>query len=82
MKPIRFEGCNAVYAKNQPEYIPLPCEKFERSVLTLWEGGFWDRIHFLIHGKMWLHVMNFNQPLQPLKMDVCIGYIKETEART
>jgi hypothetical protein len=77
MKPIRFKGCNATYAENQLEYIPLPCEKFEQSILTLWEGTFWDRIHFLFHGKMWLQVMNFNRPLQPLKMDICKGYEKE-----
>ena len=80
MKPIKFEGCNAVYAENQPEYIPLPCEKMDTLILTLWSGSVWDRLCFLWHGKMWLTVMNFGKPLQPLKMDVCKGYPKPTSS--
>jgi hypothetical protein len=33
---------------------------------------------------MWLTVMNFGKPLQPLKMDVCKGYeagVKKGEAK-
>ena len=71
MKPIRFKGCNATYAEHQPQYVPLPCVKdSEGLVTTVWEGTVIERIKFLISGKVKLFVMTFNQPLQPLKMEI------------
>ncbi len=29
MKPIEFEEQNCIYAKDQPEYLPLPAHKTE-----------------------------------------------------
>ncbi len=70
MNPIKFPGCNAVYAENQPEYIPLPCIKDESgTILTIWKGTFKERVKFLLTGKMRLYVMTFNHPLQPLRME-------------
>lgn len=38
MEPIEFEGCNVIYAKDQPEYIPLPAKKTEDgTVTTCWK---------------------------------------------
>ena len=71
MNPIKFKTSNACYAENQPEYIPLPCEKFESGlVLTLWKASLKERLWFLLKGKMWLKIMTFNKPLQPLKMSI------------
>ena len=35
MEPVNFEGANAVYGANQPEYIPLPAEVREASVRNI-----------------------------------------------
>ena len=40
MKPIDFVGSNCVYAKDQPEYLPLPVLRDsspEVRVLSCWE---------------------------------------------
>jgi len=38
MKPIEFQEQNVVYAKDQPEYLPLPGLKNELGdLITCWE---------------------------------------------
>ena len=71
MNPIKFAGCDAIYSKNHPQYLPLPCVKSEDGmILTMWGGSIRERIKFLVTGKIRLYVMTFNQPLQPLKIEV------------
>lgn len=31
MKPVEFPGVNVVFAKDQPEYIPLPAMKVQNA---------------------------------------------------
>lgn len=31
MKPVEFPGVNVVFAKDQPEYIPLPAMEFQTT---------------------------------------------------
>ncbi len=69
MKAIEFTGCNAIYAKGQPEYLDLPVHKAEDGlVTTCWELSFIDKIKVVLTGKIFLQVLTFNRPLQPLKM--------------
>lgn len=90
MKPIQFKGANVVYAKDQPEYIPLPAFKDESKegiVVTCWELSFWDRVRLIFNGKLWLSIWTFNQPLQPvrpttIKTDVLIEVAYETSQET
>jgi len=67
MKPIEFEGVNVVYGKDQEEYMPLPAEKSETGqVITCWELTPEEIKQVQERGKIWLAMLTFNQPLQPV----------------
>jgi len=71
MKIIKFKQCNAVYAKNQPEYLPLPSHKsINGRVTSCWGLNIKERLIVLFTGKIFLQVLTFNNPLQPLKISV------------
>jgi predicted amidohydrolase len=68
MKPIEFPESNVVYAKDQPEYIPLPVFKAdtpEGQCISCWELTFTERLRILFTGKLWVSLMTFNKPLTP-----------------
>ena len=69
MKPIKFKESNVVYAKNQPEYLPLPAfvdpNDKNGQVLSCWSLSFKERIRILFHGRIWLSLMMFGKPLTP-----------------
>jgi len=80
MKPIKFNGHNIVFAKNQPEYLPLPAYQDESGqIVTLWELSIKERIKILLTGKFWLLVLTFNQKLQPIKPTVEYPFEKALE---
>lgn len=69
MQIIKFKGCNVTYAKNQPEYLPLPSHKApDGTVTSCWGLSFFERLQVALTGRIYLQVLTFNQPLQPLKM--------------
>jgi len=71
MKIIKFSDCNCVYAEHQPEYLPLPAHKDEEGIVTsCWRPSFIERLKILVFGRIYLQVLTFNKPLQPLKMAV------------
>ena len=71
MKPIRFKEANTTFAKNQPEYLPLPAYKGEDGlVISCWQLNWRERFKLLFCGQIWLSVLTFNRPLQPQKMNV------------
>jgi len=73
MKPVEFDGQNAVYAKDQPEYLPLPVHRYDDPcgrVTSCWELTFLERIKVLFGGKVWLQLMTFRGPLQPVYLTV------------
>lgn len=58
-----------VYAVNQPEYKQLPSFRSEDGmVLTRWRLSFRERVKLLFSGDLWLYVLTFNEPLQPVKL--------------
>jgi len=58
------------YAKDQPEYLPLPCFKEDDgTVITRWRLSWWERLQVLVGGSIWLSVLTFNRPLQPVKLE-------------
>lgn len=66
MKPLRFEECNAEYAKDQPEYLPLPVHKTAGGKVIFCWGLTWrERLGVLLTGRIWHSVLTFNSPLQP-----------------
>lgn len=68
MKPIQFKEQNIVYAKDQPEYQPLPAFKSETpngEVISCWKLSFLERIRLLFTGRLWVCLLSFNKPLTP-----------------
>jgi hypothetical protein len=74
MIPLKFKECNTVYAKDQPEYFPIPaykCPKDARGQIVMcWYLTFYERIVLLFTGKLWHSVYTFNKPLQPICLQV------------
>lgn len=68
MRPIEFKEQNCVYAKDQPEYIPLPGHKVNDDrgeFIFCMKLTFTERIRVLITGKIWGSLLTFNKPLTP-----------------
>lgn len=58
-----------VYAKDQPEYIPLPSVKTpDGIVLTRWSVSEQEKKQILEQGYFYLLVSTFNTPLQPVML--------------
>lgn len=73
MQPLNFEGANIVYGAKQPEYIPLPAEYRggkSGEILTCWELTPEELQRIQETGKIWVGVLTFGQPLQPLYLSV------------
>lgn len=63
---VKFPEVNMTYAKDQPEYRPLPCyRKDDGEMICCWKFSLRDRIKILFTGVIWHTVLIFNQPLQP-----------------
>ena len=75
MKPVTpiipgIELPEIVFAKDQPEYIPLPAFRDDGgAVLTRWSLTWGERIRVFLSGNLWLTVLTFGRPLQPLKLE-------------
>jgi len=68
MKLIEFPEQTVVFAKDQPEYLPLPAhlERGSEARLTCcWELTLKERFVLLFSGKLWHQVLTFGHPLQP-----------------
>ena len=77
MKPIspvmkRFKHLEVVYAKDQPEYLPLPALPVNPgdetgTVITRWRLTWRERLRVLFGGDLYLWMLTFNKPLQPVR---------------
>ena len=79
MNPIEFKEQNKIYAKDQPQYLPLPVyEDNEQGgrVFHCWKLTFKERIKLLFTGKLWINVLNFGEPLQPIKPMVNCPFLR------
>lgn len=66
MKAIKFKEQNVVYAKDQPEYLPLPAFKDEDGKVVFCMGlTFMERVRVLFTGIIWCSLLTFNKPLTP-----------------
>lgn len=74
MKPVEFPGVNVVFAKDQPEYIPLPAMKVPNDpqghVITKWQLSPEELERVKETGTIHLSMLTFNQPLQPVLLTV------------
>jgi hypothetical protein len=65
MKPVTFEESNIVFAKDQPEYIPLPAWHDDIQVISCWELDDSEIETLRKTKRIWLSVLTFGNPLQP-----------------
>ena len=64
-RPI--DGQHIVYAADQPEYQPLPVWRRQQGqVVSRWRLTWRERIAVLFGRDMYLEVLTFGQPLQPI----------------
>ena len=71
--PGRTDLRETVYAANQPEYQGLPAVRFmgtEARVTTRWRLSWRERLRVLWYGDLYLSILTFKQPLQPIKLEV------------
>lgn len=71
MKPVEFPEVNVTYAKDQPEYMPLPVYRKpspEGDCVSCWKLSFIERVRVLFTGKVWLSLWTFNKPLTPSRI--------------
>lgn len=67
MKPIETEQTNVIYAKDQPEYQPLPANKTEDGTVTsCWELTDEELLQVMATKRIYISQMTFNKPLQPI----------------
>lgn len=60
-----------VFAKDQPEYEPLPAHRTDDgTVLTRWKLTWRERVRILLFGDLYLEVLTFRTPLQPVRLSV------------
>jgi hypothetical protein len=68
MKPIKFEGSNTTFAKDQPEYLQLPAYRDEDgTVITEWELSDEERARIAKGENLRISTLTFNNPLQPFR---------------
>lgn len=74
MEIIGFPEQTVVFAKDQPEYLPLPAYRFKDDpqgrIACCWRLSWRERLKVLLCGVMWQQVLTFNQPLQPQKLTI------------
>ncbi len=74
MEIAQFPEQTVCYAKDQPEYLPLPAHRFKDDpqgrIACCWRLTFTERLKLLFTGVVWQQVLTFNQPLQPQKLTV------------
>jgi len=74
MNIVEFPEQTVVYAKDQPQYRPLPAYRAARDpegrIICCWSLTWRERLKLLFTGKLWHHILTFNQPLQPQLLEV------------
>ena len=74
MQPLNFDGANIVFGANQPEYQPLPAEFVGKpetgQINTCWELSPDELKQIQETGKIWVSILTFGQPLQPVLVSV------------
>lgn len=71
MELIEFPEKNVTYAKDQPQYKPLPAHAFfdaEGRIAFCWKLSWRERLQVLWRGVVWQQVLTFGAPLQPQKL--------------
>lgn len=69
MNPVKFDEANGVIGLENSTYQPLIAYREQNDgvgrVVCCWKLTLRERIKVLFIGKVWHHILTFNQPLQP-----------------
>jgi len=67
-----FEHLEVVFAKDQPQYLPLPALPLDdgNQIVTHWRLSWRERLMALFRGDLYLRVMTFRKPLQPISLSL------------
>lgn len=69
--PEAREGMDpVVFAKDQPQYLPLPANVGHNYVETKWKLSWKERLHAFIMGSVYLTLKTYNEPLQPIRLSL------------
>lgn len=73
VSPVVPGHSEVVYAKDQPEYLPLPAHRTEDGcVTTRWKLTWQERLRVLFMGNIYLQLLTFNTPLQPVMLSTTV----------
>lgn len=74
MELIEFPEQNVIYAKDQPEYRPLPAHRYADdptgAIVCCWRLTWRERLRVLFSGVIWHQILTFRQSLQPQLLTV------------
>lgn len=73
MEIVEFKEQTTVYAKDQPQYLPLPAHCFDSAdgrIACCWKLSWRERFYVLWTGLIWQQILTFKQPLQPQLLTV------------
>lgn len=74
MTPIEFKGQNVIFAKDQPEYNPLPALRMaDGEVFTCWALSDEELVNIITNKCIYIKQLTFNDPLQPILPMVQLG---------
>ena len=70
MEPMNFKDAKCVYGANQLEYQPLPAQQVGKAatgqIITCWQLSSDELEKVKETGLIWLSVLTFGGPLQPV----------------
>jgi len=73
MKIAEIENPDLVIAKDQKEYLPIPCHRFDGEdgrIAFSWKLSFLERLIVLFTGTIWHQVLTFKAKFQPQLLTV------------
>ena len=80
MKTIEFPEQTGVLGENQPQYDPMPVWRMKDDVagrcICCWKLNWRERLRLLFTGKIWHHILTFNDPLQPQLLQITYPFKK------
>lgn len=59
-----------VFAEDQPEYLKLPANYNGHRAETVWKMSLWERLKVLVRGVIYVDILTFGKPLQPIRVAV------------
>ena len=71
VEPTTDKGQPVVFAKDQPQYLPLPARRTDDGrVITEWSLTEEERDRIARGENIRLTLLTFNQPLQPIVLEI------------